>query len=241
MPLIHFIEGEAGCRFARDNGCSAVVVDALRASATAAALLHAGASRLLVTLEVEEARAARAAWPQALLFGERGGLPPEGFDYGNSPAEALHAAGRDVIFTTTTGAGRMVQCWGAPCVLMGTTVNAGAVSAALEREARDVVIIPAGLMTDPAFDAQEDRVAAAYLAMRLSWPLGEGSEHCTHWMGRVRAEGLEALFQSAPHAQALRDLGMQADIPLCAAVDTHPVAPVAIAKMGPAVQCATYL
>ena len=44
----HLIEGEAGCRFAVEKGCVAVVVDALRASATAAMLLERGARELVV-------------------------------------------------------------------------------------------------------------------------------------------------------------------------------------------------
>lgn len=228
MPIVHFIEGEAGCEFARKHQTTAVVVDALRASATAAALFHHGARRLLVTSEVDAAFEARALWPEALLYGERGGIPPEGFDYGNSPAEACHAVGRDVVFTTTTGAGRMVQSWGAPCVLMGSCVNVRAVVRRVFQEDRDVVIIPAGLMSDPNFDAQEDRAAAAYLAMRLGWPLGEGAAACQMWQARIQEVGLSTLFETAPHADALRELGMQDDIALCVAVDTYSVAPLAV-------------
>ena len=72
---IHLIEGEAGCQFAVEHGCVAIVVDALRASATAAMLLHAGARQLLVVRTVEEAFAAKLELPGALLFGERGGVP----------------------------------------------------------------------------------------------------------------------------------------------------------------------
>ncbi len=55
----HIVEGEAGCRFAADRSAVAVVVDALRASATAAMLLDAGATELLVVRTVSEAFAAR--------------------------------------------------------------------------------------------------------------------------------------------------------------------------------------
>ena len=133
---IHLVEGEPGCILARECGAVAVIVDALRASATAAAILEAGATEVLAVREVEEAFAARADWPDALLYGERGGLPPAGFDYGNSPTEGVFAAGRRVIFTTTTGAGRLVQAWGAGAVLMGAPTNATAAArTALDRAA----------------------------------------------------------------------------------------------------------
>ena len=148
--LIHIMEGEAGCSFSREHDAVAIVVDALRASATAAMLFDAGAEEILAVSEVEEAFAARKDWRDALLFGERGGLPPEGFDYGNSPVEAAYAKGRRVIFTTTTGAGRLVQAWGAAAVMLGTPMNAQAVvEAAVDaarQEDKDIVISPAGLM-----------------------------------------------------------------------------------------------
>ena len=44
----HLIEGAEGCAYAVASRGVAVIVDALRASATAAMLLHAGASELIV-------------------------------------------------------------------------------------------------------------------------------------------------------------------------------------------------
>jgi 2-phosphosulfolactate phosphatase len=240
---IHIIEGAPGCAFARERGAVAVIVDALRASATAAALLEAGALEILAVREVEDAFAARADWPDALLYGERGGLPPEGFDYGNSPAEAGCAAGRRVIFTTTTGAGRLVEAWGAASVLMGAPTNATvAVCAALDRAAAaaaDIVIVPAGLMGDPAFDAQEDCVAATALARRvleeaqsrgIEAQIGEGSDIYNRWSPRIDAEGIEALFQSAPHAEKLRRINKESDIPLCAQLDTVSAVPLGLVR-----------
>jgi len=142
----HLIEGEAGCEFAVEHHCAAVVVDALRASATAAVLLDAGATDLLVVGDMADAYTLKETYPDALLFGERGGLPPERFDGGNSPRDVAGVSGRRVIFTTTTGSGRMVACWGAAAVLTGTTVNASAAVAAAASYGKDVVLIPAGLV-----------------------------------------------------------------------------------------------
>lgn len=236
-PRWHVIEGLAGCRFAVETGAAAIVVDALRASATAACLLEAGASPLLVVETVEQARAAKAAMPGALLFGERGGVPPEGFDRGNSPQDTAGVAGMPVVFTTTTGAGRLVACWGAPAVYMGTTVNAaGAVAAALRHE-RDVVVIPAGLAGDPAFDAREDWAAAAYLARVSGRPLGEGAARCREWLARIDAEGLPALFETAPHAEKLRRVGLGDDVACCARVDVCRAVPKGLERNAFGVTC----
>ena len=221
----HLIEGAAGCAYAVENKNVAVVVDALRASATAAYLLHHGAEEIIAVAEVEQAYAARKRYPDALLAGERGGLPPEGFDLGNSPRLIGDVAGRRVIFTTTTGAGRLVACYSAPAVYMGTTVNAAAVAKVVKSHETDIVLVPAGLMSDPHFDAQEDWVAATAVAMALDLPIGEGEERCELWQRRITSEGLPQLFATAPHAEKLRKVGLEADIPFCAQLDTVQIVP----------------
>jgi 2-phosphosulfolactate phosphatase len=234
----HIIEGEAGCAFARKNHGVAVVVDALRASATAAMLLGAGAEDLLVVGTVEEAFQAKAEWPDALLFGERGGLPPEGFDYGNSPRDAGKAKGRRIIFTTTTGAQRCIAAWGSEAVYMGSTVNATAVVNAAQEHEAGVVLIPAGLYGDPTFDAQEDWVAAVAIAMLSGGRVCEGRDRYDYWRARIEREGLPALFASAPHAAKLRRVGLETDIAFCAQRDLTPFAPRAVERMSLGVRMA---
>jgi 2-phosphosulfolactate phosphatase len=233
----HVIEGAEGCRFARERGLVAVVVDALRASATAAALLDAGAGSLLLVREVEEARGARRLWPDALLYGERGGLPPGGFDGGNSPRNLPDVRGRRVVFTTTTGAGRVIEAWGATAVYMGTTLNAAATARAAALHGTDVVVIPAGLATDPAFDAQEDWVAAAVIVRAGRGVLGEGAGRVSEWLDRIDADGTEALFHAAPHADKLRKVGLDADISYCARTDVLATVPVAVSRDDLGVWC----
>ncbi len=223
----HLIEGARGCVFARENGLTAVVVDALRASATAAMLFDAGAAEILAVREVAEARAARREWPNALLCGERGGLPPDGFDFGNSPRTVEAARDRRIIFTTTTGAGRLVDCWGAHAAYLGSTINAAAVVDVATGQGRDVVLIPAGLMSDADFNAQEDWAAAVAIAQRAGLPIGEGRDTFDHWRGRIEQEGLDTLFSSAPHAEKLRRVGLDDDIAYCAQVDITTAVPAA--------------
>ncbi len=235
---VHLVEGAEGCQFARECGGVAVIVDALRASATAAMLLDAGATEILAVRTVEEAFEARAELPDALLYGERGGLPPEGFDHGNSPAEAGAARGRRVVFTTTTGAGRLVEAWGAAAVMMGSPVNGSAAArhaAALAAAAgTDVVVVPAGLMDEPDHDAQEDRAASVFLArLILETPgatPGRGEPMLRHFGARLASEGLAALFHGAPHAENLRRINKTADIDLCARVDATRSVPLATAR-----------
>lgn len=221
LPTWHLIEGEPGCAYAHKHRCAAVIVDALRASATAAALLDAGATEILVVGEVENAHCARREfWKDALLFGERGGLPPEGFDYGNSPTEAHHARERRVIFTTSNGATRLIQATGAASIHFGTTTNAMAIVHLLANQPHDVVLIPAGKAGSPDYDAQEDWVAAAAIAMLADAPVGEGALIYRDTRQRIELDGVLNLFESAPHAEELRKAGLAGDIALCARMNT---------------------
>ncbi len=226
----HIIEGEDGCDFAVRHGYVAVVVDALRASATAAMMCHHGATEIITVLEVDQAREAKAkAYPDALLVGERKTIPPDGFDFGNSPLKAPRARGRRVVFTTTTGTGRLVASWGARAVYMGTTINATAVANAAAQHNTDVVLIPAGRMGNPYFNAQEDLAGAVYIAMlRDNAKLGEGRALFRYWRERIRAEGLEALFAGAAHAALLHRSGQAADLTFCAQSDITAAVPVGV-------------
>jgi 2-phosphosulfolactate phosphatase len=130
-----------------------VVIDILRASTTITAALAAGAREVVPCFEVEEAleRAAKlgrtgeakktpASAPgehrEPLLGGERGGLPIDGFDLGNSPSEygPQVVAGRTVVFTTTNGTRALVACSAAKHVLIGSFVNCSALVQQLDGE-----------------------------------------------------------------------------------------------------------
>jgi 2-phosphosulfolactate phosphatase len=219
------MEGEEGCIYARENDCVAVVVDALRASATAVMLLHSGAVDLQMVRDVAGAFEAKEAMPGALLFGERGGFPPEGFDFGNSPRDAERAKGRRVIFTTTTGTGRLLEAHGAPAVYMGTTLNAIATARAASAHERDVVLIPAGLAGDPEFDAQEDWVAAVAIALTIGADIGEGARNYREWKHMIELDGVAKLFETAPHADKLKAVGLGEDISYCARMNLTSVVP----------------
>jgi 2-phosphosulfolactate phosphatase len=113
-------------------GGTTVVIDVLRASTTIVYALEAGARGVIPCEEVAEARAvARNMPPDAVVLGgERGGLPIEGFDLGNSPREYLpqKVGGKTLVFTTTNGTRAILRARHADRVLIGAFVNASAVA-----------------------------------------------------------------------------------------------------------------
>ena len=107
------------------------MIDVLRASTTIVVALARGATAVLPRRSIEEALAAAADHPGAVLGGERGGLKIAGFDLGNSPPEytADRVAGRPVVITTTNGTLALAACHAAAEVLVGAIVNRAAVAA----------------------------------------------------------------------------------------------------------------
>jgi 2-phosphosulfolactate phosphatase len=212
----HIIEGIEGCRFAKEQGYSAVVVDALRASCTAAMLLDAGATDITLVPDVPTALAFKKSNPEGLLFGERDGLPPDGFDYGNSPRDVAAAMGKSVGFTTSNGTALMLEAWGAPEVYMGSVTNGLALVQQVMADDRDVVLIPAGNVADPEFSAQEDWVAASAIVMLADIEVGEGATAYREWSHMISLDGVRKLFETAPHSEVLRAIQLEEDIAYCA-------------------------
>jgi phosphosulfolactate phosphohydrolase-like enzyme len=96
-------------------------------------------------------------------------------------------------------------------------------------------------MSDPGYSAQEDWVGAAAIAMAATQiagalDFGEGGHKYTYWNDRILCDGIVALFDAAPHAQNLRDVGMADDIAFCAQLDTVSAVPMAFGTQGIAVR-----
>jgi 2-phosphosulfolactate phosphatase len=82
-----------------------VVIDVLRAFSTAAYAFSRGAKEILLVSTVEEALSLKPQVPKSKVMGEVGGLPPEGFDFGNSPTNNSKEDLSGLTLIQRTGAG----------------------------------------------------------------------------------------------------------------------------------------
>jgi len=82
-----------------------VVIDVIRAFTNAAFAFSKGAKEIYPVSTVEEALQFKSKTQNSLACGEVGGMPPEGFDFGNSPTQTntLDLNGR--VIAQRTGAG----------------------------------------------------------------------------------------------------------------------------------------
>ncbi|MDX1377555.1 MAG: 2-phosphosulfolactate phosphatase [Anaerolineales bacterium] len=105
-----------------------IVVDVLRAFSTAAYAFSRGAERIILVGDVDEALSLKSRILNSKAMGEVRGLPPEGFDYGNSPTQIREQnfSGITLIQRTGTGTQGAVRSKNADVLLASSFVVAGA-------------------------------------------------------------------------------------------------------------------
>ncbi len=190
-----------------------VVIDVIRAFTTAAVALAAGAREIVPVSTVDEALRLRARWPETLVMGEVGGLPPAGFDFGNSPSALvnLDLGGRRLIQRTGAGTQGLVRSRQAEVLFGGNLVCAAATVRAIRALGAPAVTLVCTDWHD------EDPACAEYLAASLR---GETPDPAPY-LARVRAAGL-ARVRPGPDDQGWPAWAVQqfmADLDLCVAVD----------------------
>ncbi len=221
-----------------------LVVDVIRATTTATAFLEAGASALYLTPSLEVARAFKDDAPlsprsgeDVITSGEVGGLKPPGFDLGNSPREALQAqvGGRTVVMSTTNGTkAAHLAAKSAKHVLLASLYNAHAAARlAHELATEEVAVLCAGKEGRVGLDdAYTAGVLAEFLQLMGSYSLEDGALVALSTR-RTYPDPLEPLTLSAA-AQALKQAGLEDDVPFCAEVARSPAVPLLQGRSGAA-------
>lgn len=212
-------------------GATAVVIDVVRATSCIVEAIANGARAVHPAVSVEEATALRATLNgqgrRALLCGERGGIRIDGFDLGNSPAEFTAAAvgGRCLVMTTTNGTRAFAAARQADRVLAASFFNQGAVAGAV-RDDGAVAIVCAGKEGRFSLD---DAVCAGHIVRAL---LDRAATPVTLADGAVAARDLATvhdvsadMLAGTAAGQALVEVGLGADLALCARADRHQIVP----------------
>lgn len=211
-----------------------VAIDVLRATTTITTALAAGAEKVLPFAAIEETLAAKRAIlarrPDAklVLGGERGGLPIDGFDLGNSPDSYTPETikGKTLLFTTTNGTRAILSCRGT--ALLASFLNAEAVVRRILRDDKDTVsILCAG--TNGQY-TEEDLLLAGLLTDRLTlcspgYALNVQAEVVREQWRKSRLTGLVDLLKASRGGQNLRKLKLTKDIVDAARLNSLDVVP----------------
>ncbi len=142
-----------------------VVIDVIRAFSTAACAFSVGAESITLVSGVDEALNLKSIIPGSLVMGEVGGLPPEGFDFGNSPTEILQQelSGKLLIQRTSAGTQGAVRCVNAEVLFACSfPVAEATVRAVLRLKPERITFVITGRDSEG-----EDQACAEYLEARL--------------------------------------------------------------------------
>ncbi len=209
--IVHHLQLLEG---ARKAGGIAVVIDVFRAASNIVTMFARGAAVVVPVAEVEQARVLKGNHPDWILAGEREGLPPAGFDLGNSPARAavMDFTGKTVVLTTSAGTRGLVAAAEAGAdVVVGCFMNAQAVIRYVQSHSHKEVCFVA-LGVEGEVPSLEDNLCAQFMEMGLTgfWPdpTDMFKQICEHPEGRkfldpanpnYTSEDLHACLQANIH------------------------------------------
>ena len=145
-----------------------IVIDVIRAFTNAAFAFSKGAKEIYPVSTVEEALQFKAQTPNSLACGEVGGIPPEGFDFGNSPTQTKTLDLKGCVLFQRTGAGTqgIARSVNAGTMLAASLVVANATVTHIRNLGADyVTFVVTGQTGDERGD--EDLACAEYLEALL--------------------------------------------------------------------------
>ncbi len=201
-----------------------VLIDVLRTGTVAPLLFDRGVESVSISPSIKRARS--EAGPGVRLVGERGGVPLEGFNHGNSPMELTRVdlAGLDVVLVSENAPRVMSEVDSARHVLLASLYNASQVARlATELTQGRIDVVCCGFRGTPDID---DLLAAGVIAAELGVDLeaASGSTRLATSLVRSFPDPLEALWQSTCGTY-LRALGQERDLAFCAAVSVSQSVP----------------
>jgi 2-phosphosulfolactate phosphatase len=199
-----------------------VVIDVVRASSSLSVIMSKNPSKVTLTTTIQKAtKLAAQQTVHPLLCGERGGVAPTGFNFGNSPVEYFNAnlTGKEIIFTSSNGTRAIADLLIAPHVFLGCFLNGAAVTKRVYNIARDeeldVLFVCAGREEKFAID---DAYCAGYLISQLishipaieEFELADGAQAALGISGYYR--DTKRLFEMSGAGKAVIDIGLEEDL-----------------------------
>ncbi len=218
---------EAATDRSGDGPALTVLIDVLRTTTTVPLLFDAGLARVRLSPGLRLAR--RVAQEHGdLLIGERRGVPPEGFNHGNSPAALRHRdfGGRTATLVSENAPAALPVLEDAGTVVLASFVNAGAAARfAADPRWRRIDLVCCGFRGTPDLD---DLAVAGLLADRIRRMRDdarpEGYARMAIDLVRAHAGPLPLLTASRA-GRYLRDLGLDQDVGVALDLDRSDAVP----------------
>jgi 2-phosphosulfolactate phosphatase len=188
-----------------------VVIDVIRAFTNAAFAFSRGAKEIYPVSKVKEAIAFKAQHSDWLACGEVDGIPPEGFDFGNSPSQVLKLdlSGKTIVQRTGAGTQGVARSLNAETMLATSFVIADATRRYIQKLEPDCVTF---VITGQTFTTggDEDLACANYLEALLKGNTPDPSPY----LERVRTSNDAQIFYDPARPEFPPE-----DIEHCTAID----------------------
>lgn len=145
-----------------------VIIDVFRAFSTACYAIDKGIEKIYPVGNIELAYDLKKANTDYILVGERNERKPEGFDFGNSPAQLTEAtiSAKTMVHTTSSGTQGIANAQNADEIITGSFVNAGAIVRYIRKtQAKTVSLVCMGYACE--YPTDEDTLCAKYIKNEL--------------------------------------------------------------------------
>ncbi len=217
-----------------------IVIDVLRATTVMTRWFELGGRELYPVKTPEDARdlvqALKAQGSSPLLMGEVNGLPPKGFDLGNSPVELNYSLVQEhycAVMSTTNGTVALCQAaaTGSPVLAASLRNYSACLDYALTLGNR-VGLLCSGRKKRPSW---EDTLCAGAIleefATRGNLYMSDSAKMAlTLW--QTRGENLTECVMKSNHALYLEQIGFSEDIAFCCTLDEATVVPMLVTEQG---------
>lgn len=208
------------------HGKTVIVLDIIRATTCIVTAMAYGALGIIPVRRVEEALAYKGT--DVIIAGEENGLPPDGFDLGNSPREFRTPFIQDrwIVMRTHNGTQAIVLSAPAEHLLIGAFVNLSACARIAAEFQKDIVIFCSG--TRGSFSL-EDSVAAGCFASILATQYGATLDDASLLLtksAQAMKESSFFLLKQSRAANRLKEIDKFSDITDCLQVNQYDVVPV---------------
>ncbi len=199
-----------------------IVVDVVRATSSLAVIMSKMPAKVTLTTTIQKAtKLASQQTVHPLLCGERGGIAPTGFNFGNSPVEYFNAnlTDKEIIFTSSNGTRAIADLLIAPYILLGSFLNGKSLAKRVyelaHEEGLDVLFVCAGREEKFAID---DAYCAGYLITQLmslipateNFVLADGAQAALGICGYYR--DAKRLLEMSGAGKAVIDIGLEKDL-----------------------------
>lgn len=214
-----------------ERGDVVVVVDVLRCTSSIITALANGATDITAVRSVSGARKLKLRNPESVLAGERGGVPPEGFELGNSPLDfsVKNVKGKSVIITTSSGTLAINNASKAKFVFLGAFLNVTSVAKKAWRIADEkncgITVALSGKLG--SFSLEDFLCAGAIMNVcGDNLPKFSDSAYASLLAYKIAKDSLLQYVLEGSHAQELVELGLKEDVVLCCDRDRYDLVPI---------------